>query len=78
LVSDFWTSGNDYLLSKSYKWCVQFNKLAERSWTWKTGEPSFKGNCVSAQMRGDSGATVVTTDYCSATKKFICEVRLSL
>lgn len=73
-ISDFWTSGNDLVADKSYKWCVQFNTLAERNFPWMASEPSSKGDCVYAEIRNDSSATVISTSDCATPRKFICEV----
>jgi len=62
------------LVDKDYKWCVQFNKLQERSMSWKPGEPSHKGDCVYVDIRNTSGTTLVATDNCATPRKFICEV----
>jgi hypothetical protein len=73
-IEDFWTSGNDFIEDKSYKWCVEFNTLAQKDFPWKATEPSFKGDCVYAEIRNDSSTTVITTSDCATPRKFICEV----
>lgn len=74
-VSEFWTSGNDFLVEKTYTWCVVFNNITEKTLPWKASEPSNKGHCVYVEMRNETSATVTMTEDCASKRKFICEVR---
>jgi len=74
-VGEFWTSGSDAGCDGNFKWCSVDRPFLKNEVQWAKAEPNVnRGDCVWTRTSSDSKELALSTDDCSAKKKFICEV----